>query len=199
MSKQKSKSMKMDHKLLAALLVLVLVLQTVTLVSSKGKYYKEKNQTPQMLYVQNAESGNLVGGDSDVSTLTLTGVDADTIYFSDRPFRVTGTETTEKFAAEWSEGGDSFLKNPPNAALVLKDANENEDTLLVELLSLEYTAATQTAVYKVRMLEQPTKALSELHKSVDLDIADRFGSASLFIDSRGSICVPNPVCISWDV
>ncbi len=64
------------------------------------------------LFVQNAAS--VV---SDGATLTLKGIGASTIYFSDRPIREVGHMTSSRFVEYWGEGDNSFQSDPPNAVL----------------------------------------------------------------------------------
>ena len=37
-----------------------------------------------------------------------------TVYFSDRPERISGHTPTEEFVSEWGVGKDNFQSNPPN-------------------------------------------------------------------------------------
>ena len=72
---------------------------------------------PTFLYVQTAHSGTLSDEQADGRRiLKLNNVSPTTVYFSDRPDRITGHESTAEFIAQWSEGSDSFAQNPPNAA-----------------------------------------------------------------------------------
>ena len=64
---------------------------------------------PSFLFVQNGTGGTLTE-----SILTLTGVNDETGYFSDRPYREAGQMSTEEFIALWDEGG-TFADDPPNA------------------------------------------------------------------------------------
>jgi hypothetical protein len=64
------------------------------------------------MFVQTAS-----GVRSDAGTLTLLGLTPHTIYFSDRPERIVGHITTNRFLQWWSEGDDSFAADPPNAVL----------------------------------------------------------------------------------
>jgi hypothetical protein len=80
--------------------------------------------------------------------VTLTGVTASTLYFSDRPERVVGHMTTGDFVDLWGEGDNSFEADPPNAVLsflptgdaapedvvmVIKDPRLNGDDLVYEI------------------------------------------------------------------
>ena len=53
--------------------------------------------------------------DKATSTLTLVGISPVTVMFTDRPERIAGNMNTARFVPFWSEGKDSFLKDPPNA------------------------------------------------------------------------------------
>src|SRR3981081_2676811 len=94
---------------------------------------------PVFLFVQVADSGSLIPkeGLPGQYVLTLEGISPQTVYFSDRPLRVAGHVTT-----------DSFLKglgfadaNPPNAAVQVDYAAEDEDTIIVELRHPVYNIA----------------------------------------------------------
>ena len=45
---------------------------------------------------------------TDDGTMTLLGLTPHTIYFSDRPQRIVGHLTTQRFLQWWSDGDDSF-------------------------------------------------------------------------------------------
>src|SRR5207237_6900023 len=66
----------------------------------------------EMLFVQSAKGATLANG-----KLTLTGIAPTTVFFSDRPHRIAGHVATREMVPLWSEGKDSFLKDPPNATL----------------------------------------------------------------------------------
>jgi len=69
--------------------------------------------TVEDMFVQTAS-----GVRADDKTMTLVGLTPHTIYFSDRPERIVGHLTTDRFLQWWSEGGDdSFAADPPNAVL----------------------------------------------------------------------------------
>jgi len=51
--------------------------------------------------------------------MTLYGVPAQTVFFTDRPQRVVGNIGTDQFVAKWTTdtGPNGFAKDPPNAAV----------------------------------------------------------------------------------
>ena len=107
----------------------------------------------EFLFVQNFSGATLETkvGEVGVYTLTLTGGMGYTLYFSDRPERVTGTVNTAAFLKDLGFSP----QNPPNAALVVQtneSRTDNEDILVVELLNPGYDAATGTVTYDVRFL-----------------------------------------------
>lgn len=63
--------------------------------------------------------------------LTLNGVAPTTLYFSDRPNRITGHIPTEEFLDSWGEGEDSFASDPPNAVLSIFSEDEVNDIVVV--------------------------------------------------------------------
>jgi hypothetical protein len=76
---------------------------------------KDTNQSEaDFLFVQTAKG---MAYAADENRLTLRGVSPVTLFFSDRPDRIAGNMTTERFIPFWSEGEDSFLSDPPNADL----------------------------------------------------------------------------------
>ena len=77
--------------------------------------------TADFLFVQTAPEMSYADG-----RLTLKGVSPVTLFFTDRPERIAGNMTTEKFVPFWSEGEDSFLSDPPNADLSILE----NDTLI---------------------------------------------------------------------
>ena len=87
------------------------------------------------MFVQTAQSGTWAekAGEEGVYTLTLTGVPAQTVYFSDRPQRIVGTQSTTEFY----DALGFTPENPPNAALVTQ-TDAGEDVLVIELFNPVY-------------------------------------------------------------
>lgn len=116
-----------------------------------------------LLFVQSAHSVTLAD-----SVLKLEGISPSTIFFSDRPERITGHEPTEDFVAEWALGDDSFESNPPNATLsILTGPEPQEIVMVLKSPKLEKNVLT----YQVEVLDGVKKASGD--------------AASLFIDTLG--------------
>ena len=79
---------------------------------------------------------------SPCSTLAPT-----TLFFSDRPDRVTGHISSEEFVDSWDKGPDNFASNPPNAVLSIFHPDRVSD-VVVELTepALEGHQLTYTVV-----------------------------------------------------
>jgi len=124
-----------------------------------------------LLFVQSAHKVTLAD-----NVLRLEGISPSTIFFSDRPERITGHEPTEDFVAEWAEGDDSFASNPPNATLsILTGPEPQEIVLVLKSPKLENDVLT----YQVEVLDGAEKASG--------------GAASLFIDTLGRPMSPGSV------
>ena len=81
----------------------------------------------QFLFVQTAQNVAFKDG-----TLTLENAAPTTVFFSDRPERVTGHLRNDLFMKLWAEGKNSFKSDPPNASLSVFDA-KGAQTAVVEL------------------------------------------------------------------
>jgi hypothetical protein len=121
-----------------------------------------------LLFVQNAKSVELKN-----NKMILKGVSPTTIFFSDRPARITGHITTAQVMPRWSKGEDSFSADPPNAVLSVFNQNKTHD-MVVEL---------RNPVLKGDMLTYDIKVL---HGKM---IAGG-GPCTLFIDSIGRPMTP---------
>jgi hypothetical protein len=116
-----------------------------------------------VLYVQNAKSVTLEKG-----KLVLHGVNPATICFTDRPARLAGHLPTSSFIPLWSEGKDSFLKDPPNATLSIFSGDKVSD-VVVEISNPVLSGNDLT--YNAKVLEGAASV--------------RGGECSLFIDIIG--------------
>jgi hypothetical protein len=136
------------------------------------------------LFVQSASSATLVENidtnDIVQYLLTMKGHTGGTVYFSDRPERIFGEASTQKFLD--GLGFDPAI--PPNAAIVTSSPDGHGDVLVVELTSPAYDASTGGLSYGTSILKSYTGdglafAVSQQQDPV---LAPGLGSTSLFID-----------------
>ena len=107
--------------------------------------------------------------------LTLHGLAPTTLFFSDRPDRVTGHCSTPEFVTSWDQGEDSFASNPPNAALSIFHEDSVSD-VVVELMNPKPHGTTLTCTVVILDGEMPAVG----------------GPNSLFIDVIGRPLLPCP-------
>ncbi|MDJ0994040.1 MAG: hypothetical protein QNI90_10725 [Dinoroseobacter sp.] len=127
----------------------------------------EEDPEINLLFVQTSKSVEI---DTAKGSLCLRGVSGETIYFSDRPYRLAGHVSLARFLEGWSEGADSFAESPPNAAISIYD--ESADTNAVAIITL-YTPEVDgdDLLYSFALVE------GELPSAGD--------STALFIDKFG--------------
>ena len=117
--------------------------------------------TPQFLFTLSSDGGTYSDG-----VLTLEDVPV-VVYFSDRPYRLSGSISIETFAHQWNEQTGVFMSDPPNGTLsILGDGGATNVVVEVSDLGLDEEAGTLT--FQTRIL--------------DGDMPDTFGVATLFID-----------------
>jgi hypothetical protein len=125
------------------------------------------------LYVQRAESGASDVDDTGTGTLSLTGVDADTVWFQDRPGRDAGRMATGDFVDGWDAVG--FGDDPPNAALEIDTPSGTSATHVLVLSNPRWDEAEDTLTYDVEVAADGTEVLPA-----------EFDASSLFIDDGGA-------------
>ena len=123
-----------------------------------------------LLFAQTAQAMRFDG-----TTMTLKGIPPVTLFFSDRPYRLTGHIGNDRYVELWSGIQDSFKADPPNAALALLD-EPGKSPIVVELMSA--TLRDDELSYEVRVLEGELPAES--------------GPVSLFIDPPPPRWGPGP-------
>lgn len=123
---------------------------------------KEVSDPVQLLFVQNSMTGSYDG-----KRLTLNGVGS-TLFFSDRPERVTGHVQNGEFISHWDEGSDNFASNPPNATLSIF-GEKGVNSVVVELTNPQLE--NNNLSYQVKVLQG--------------ELPSTFKEASLFIDILG--------------
>ena len=117
------------------------------------------------LFVHSAEETTLADG-----RLSLGGVGASTINFSDRPERIAGQLPTDEFVANWGHGGDeSFEADPPNATVSILSGPEPQEIVVV-LSSPRLEGGTLS--YDAQVLEGNEAAAGEA-SAVFIDVIGR--------------------------
>jgi hypothetical protein len=121
--------------------------------------------------------------------LTLQGAPEQTVFFSERPTRIAGAISTERFL----ETLDFSPDDPPNAALVI-GMDEGATVVILELTDPVYDPDAATLTYITKILEIDVLITSGYGFPSDPVGPDsyppEFGPSSLFIDSSG--------CSPWD-
>lgn len=137
----------------------------------------------EFLFVQTYQSGTIspIDGEAARYSLSLEAGSGQTIFFSNRPDRITGAAPTPQFL----DGLGFFDDNPPNAALVFEAAPGNTDVAVVELYNPMYDPVSRGVTYEVEVLENWQTELDLGFQEAPADlaaIAPSFGAAQLFID-----------------
>jgi hypothetical protein len=88
--------------------------------------------------------------DKATSTLSLIGVSPITLFFADRPERVAGNMRTSAFVPFWSQGKDSFAKDPPNADISIIEGDAMRQVVVV---LQDPVLKGDTLRYKVKVLQ----------------------------------------------
>jgi len=123
------------------------------------------------LFVQSAHGVTLADG-----VLRLVGVSPSTVYFSDRPDRVSGHVPTDQLLGHLGTGEGGFTAVPPNAALSILTGPEPQEVVVV----LRHPRMEgNDLVYNVDVLEGKETASG--------------GACSLFIDTIGRPMSPHSV------
>lgn len=111
------------------------------------------DEVADFLFVQTASAMTF---DKATSKLTLEGIGATTLFFSDRPDRIAGNMDTTAFVPFWSKGKDSFRSDPPNADLSILEADKLQQVVVV-LENPELNGNSLTYTVKVLGGEMPEK------------------------------------------
>jgi len=125
-------------------------------------------QKVELLFVQNATG---IEYDKAKGTLRMKNIARSTLFFTDRPVRIAGHyHTRDEFLKLWSEGPDSFAKNPPNATLSMLEVGK---------------ADLQNAVINLKNPRMQGKDLIYDITIIEGTVPQSAGDAVLFIDILG--------------
>lgn len=106
----------------------------------------------------------------DDNRVTLHGLAHSTLFFSDRPQRVVGHMSTQKFVNEWGMGDNNFADDPPNAVVSFMETGDTiPEEATVVLRNPQLTGDVLS--YQIEVLEGSLPASG--------------GPCSLFIDPIG--------------
>jgi hypothetical protein len=137
------------------------------------------------LYLQAFQAGSIVPkpGEEDRFILTLEQGLGQTVYFSDRPYRIVGAVPTPQFLDTLGFPDD----NPPNATLVVEKGTGETEVVVLELFAPSYDDSTHTATYEVVVLDEFERDNGFAETDANLaELLPEFGTAHLFIDTLGS-------------
>ena len=125
-------------------------------------------QKVELLFVQNSTG---IEYDKAKGTLRMKNIGRSTLFFTDRPVRMAGHyHTRDEFLKLWSEGPDSFAKNPPNATLSMLEVGQ---------------ADLQNAVINLRNPRMQGRDLIYDITIIEGTVPQAAGDAVLFIDILG--------------
>ena len=106
-----------------------------------------EEETCDMLFVQDAKAMVFDG-----SLLTLKEANPNIIFFCDRPVRIAGHMTRDAFMKLVTKGEDSFVDNPPNAAVSIIDA-KGEVTEAVVTLNKRPQLSSNNMVFPIKVID----------------------------------------------
>lgn len=120
------------RRLIDCALALLIAFTLAGVAQAAGGSGAISSQKVELLFVQNSTGMKY---DPAAGTLRLQNVARSTLFFTDRPVRMAGHyHTRQEFLPLWSEGPDSFAKNPPNATLsMLEVGNPDLQNVVMKL------------------------------------------------------------------
>ena len=144
-------------------LLLAATAVAATAVPLRPRLVQAADEVADFLFVQTASAMTF---DKAASKLTLEGIGATTLFFSDRPERIAGNMDTTAFVPFWSKGKDSFLSDPPNADLSILEGSKLQQAVVV-LQDPELNGNNLTYTVKSVGGEMPEKG-SEISVFIDI-------------------------------
>jgi hypothetical protein len=103
-------------------------------------------------------------------SVTLHGLGHATLFFADRPERVVGHVSSQKFVSQWGDGENSFAEDPPNAVVTFLESGD---------------AIPEDATVVLRNPKLAGDALTYQVDVLDGTLPAKAGPCSLFIDPIG--------------
>ena len=142
------------------LLILLLGIFAPSLDISINAEQNKISSGPKFFGIQNANSGIISEINASTYSLELNEITDNTILFSDRPDRIVKLVPTLDFVGNWSIGQDSFMKDAPNAVLIIDKMNKHQqDIIIIELFNPVYDSDKKSLKY---VIKADNNTLSEL-------------------------------------
>ena len=154
------------------LLSIVISLLFLGALFSNAEQVADNSTKPSYLFALSGTSGSVDG-----DTLTINGV-TNVIYFSDRPERIAGHITLERFIGLWDKGSDSFKVDPPNAEISIS-----------ENIGVKHDIVILTSP----VVKDGTISFKVKSRGEDQGIPNSFGHSTLFVDTY----TVNPMITDW--
>jgi len=159
---------KTSKRAVAGLLAATLAMPPAAFAQAPPAATGAAPQKVQLLFVQNSAGVSI---DAAKGVLTLKQVSPSTLFFTDRPVRMAGHyHTKDEFLKLWSEGPDSFAKNPPNATLSIVEPGKPD---------------LQNAVINIRNPRMQGRDLLYDFKLIEGTLPKAASAGVLFIDILG--------------
>jgi microcystin-dependent protein len=174
---------------LAGTLVLIAMLVALSVPPAQAGWTARSSavQAPpsRALFVLDARSGSLAKRPGKGRyLLTLRGVPATAVWFTDRPQRESGRMRLPALVKSWA--GFGFLADLPNAVLSLTTAPASRDAKAFELGRPHYYPKKRLLRFRVIALPSTVKKIPAVRANLDRRFPRRFKAASLFIDDTAT-------------
>ncbi len=134
------------------------------------------------LYVVDGRTGSATPTGTDSWRLDLTG--ASVLWFRDRPYRGSGTESPASFVAGWSK---TFAGSPPYAAVLAPNGPEGHHPTAVKLTDPTYDPATGTTSVTLTPDKGESVADAAWLSKLTPGAASTDGRVVLFVDDSSPV------------
>ncbi len=115
------------------------------------------------------------------------------MYFADRLSKNSGFIPLDKFI----DGFSWIPEDPPNAAIILREEDEEQDIVVAELTAPIYDETAGTLQYSVKVIDEyeaRSEYLQQVQPHADASIPDTFGAVLLVIDDCPCLWAPAQGC-----
>ena len=145
---------------------------------------RSSDAAPSWLFSQAASGGSLTQEADGTYTLTLTGVSAGVVAFTDRPVRDATIIDSNELVQAWP---NLFAGSAPNAVLVEHGADGQQASAVLTLTGV--TSNADTLTYTATLItDKVPSGLTALADVPNTQPPASFASASLFIDAAALGC-----------